>query len=130
MGSESEGRLGEWRFAATPENVPLTRHRVLHVVEGLGVDRGDVALAVTEAVANAVRHAYPSDSGEVRVTVSVVDDRVVVSVADDGIGVCGFTASRSPGDGLGLELIRALADQVRIEPGSNGTLVEMAFERS
>ena len=52
MGSESEGRLGEWRFAATPENVPLTRHRRgCMMVEGLGVDRGDVALAVTEAVA-------------------------------------------------------------------------------
>ncbi len=130
MGSESEVRLGEWRFAATPEHVPLIRHRVVRLVEGLGVDRAAVALAVTEAVANAVRHAYPSGIGEVRVRVSAVDNGVVVSVADDGIGVRGFTASRSPGDGLGLGLIRALADRARIEPGSNGTLVEMVFERS
>ncbi len=130
MGSESEGRLGEWRFAATPEHVPLMRHAVVGMVEGLGIDRDAVALAVTEAVANAVRHAYPGGPGEVRVVVSVVGDGVVVSVSDDGIGVRGFTATQSPGVGLGLGLIRALADRVRIEPGSNGTLVEMVFERA
>jgi hypothetical protein len=53
----------------------------------------------------------------------------VVVVTDEGIGVRGFTASRRADAGLGLGLIRALANRVRIEPGSDGTLVEMAFAR-
>jgi anti-sigma regulatory factor (Ser/Thr protein kinase) len=130
MGSESETRLGEWRFAATPEHVPLMRHRVGRAVEGLGVDQDAVALAVTEAIANAVRHAYPYGGGEVRVVVEMAADAVTVSVTDQGVGVRGFTASRSPGAGLGLGMIKALADRARIEPGSDGTLVEMVFERS
>ena len=129
MGIEPQGRLGEWRFPATPENVPRMRHRVAELVAGLGVDEDAVALAVTEAVANAVRHAYPRGGGEVRVAVSGDADEVVVLVTDEGVGVRGFTASRSPGSGVGLGLIRALASRVRIEPSSGGTLVEMAFER-
>jgi anti-sigma regulatory factor (Ser/Thr protein kinase) len=106
------------------------RHRVGQVVAGLGVDGDAVALAVTEAVANAVRHAYPSGTGEVRVGVSGNAGEVVVMVTDEGVGVRGFTASRrGPGSGHGLALIRALADRVRIEPSSDGTLVEMVFER-
>jgi anti-sigma regulatory factor (Ser/Thr protein kinase) len=130
MGTEPEGPLGMWRFATTPEHVPLMRHRVGRAVDGLGVDQGAVALAVTEAVANAVRHAYPDGSGEAQVVVEVTDEQVVVSVTDQGTGVRGFTASRSPGAGLGLRLIRTLADDVRIEPGSGGTLVRMMFKRS
>jgi anti-sigma regulatory factor (Ser/Thr protein kinase) len=130
MGAEWDEHLGDWRFAAAPEYVPQMRHRVGRIIEGLGVDEGAVALAVTEAVANAVRHAYPAGGGEVRVMVCADDDGVVISVIDKGVGVRGFTASRGPGAGLGLGLIRALADRVRIEPGSGGTLVEMVFERS
>lgn len=129
MGIEPKGLLGEWRFPATPEHVPLMRHRVRQVIAELGVDVDAVALAVTEAVANAVRHAYPEGGGEVRLVVSGDADEVVVLVTDEGIGVRGFTASRGPGSGLGLGLIRALADRARIEPSSDGTLVEMVFRR-
>jgi anti-sigma regulatory factor (Ser/Thr protein kinase) len=129
MGTESEGAPREWRFPAKPECVPVMRHRVAQVVAGLGVDEEAVALTVTEAVANAVRHAYPGGGGEVRLAVSVDDQEVVLLVTDEGIGVRGFTASRSADAGLGLGLIRALSSRVRIEPSSDGTLVEMAFRR-
>jgi anti-sigma regulatory factor (Ser/Thr protein kinase) len=129
MGAKSERPPREWRFPAKPEYVPLMRHHVARVVAGLGVDEEAVALTVTEAVANAVRHAYPGGDGEVRLAVSVDDEEVVVVVTDEGIGVRGFTASRRADAGLGLGLIRALANRVRIEPGSDGTLVEMAFAR-
>jgi anti-sigma regulatory factor (Ser/Thr protein kinase) len=129
MGTQSERPPREWRFPARPEYVPLMRHRVAQVVAGLRVDEEAVALTVTEAVANAVRHAYPGGGGEVRLAVSVDDEEVVVVVTDEGIGVRGFTANRSADAGLGLGLIRALANRVRIEPSSDGTLVEMVFGR-
>ena len=61
---------------------------------------------VSEALANAAKHSH---AGEVRVTVSVVDERLRVEVGDDGIGGAGG------GSGTGL---RGLADRVEALGGS------------
>jgi serine/threonine-protein kinase RsbW len=84
---------------------------------------GDVALAVTEACANVVRHAYPGRRGDVCLDAHMDGDQLVVAVADRGVGIA--APSRNPGLGLGLRLIDHLADsQVRSE---DGTVVEMRF---
>lgn len=123
--------LGRWVEPARVESVPELRRRVVRAIEGVAVDRDVVALAVSEMVANVVRHAYPpSVDGDVSVTVELVDGELVLSVRDRGVGVRGFTASRDPGHGFGLAIVRHLADRVRIEPGSDGTEVELAFSVS
>lgn len=90
----------------------------------------DMKLAVTEACANAVRHAYPDGSdGTVVVRMAVADGALTVEVADTG---CGLEASRprkpdpdTAGEGgMGLSIIRAVVDELDIEtPAAGGTIV-------
>ena len=58
-------------------------------LRGIAVDRDAVGVVVSEAVTNAVLHAYRDreQPGQVHVSASLDDDGVEVSVADDGLGM-------------------------------------------
>jgi anti-sigma regulatory factor (Ser/Thr protein kinase) len=88
-----------------------------------------VAVAVTEAVANAVVHGYrdAQQPGLVEVATGVEDGQLVVAVRDFGAGVA--TWGRSRGAGLGLPLISMLADRVEVfEEAGGGTELRMSFD--
>jgi serine/threonine-protein kinase RsbW len=80
---------------------------------------GDLKLALTEACSNSVRHAYNGGSaGKVEIVYELHSDRLVVEVADDGGGFdategLGLPEELSEG-GLGIAIIRAIADEVEI----------------
>ena len=87
---------------------------------------GDLKLAVTEACSNSVRHAYQAGhEGEVEVLYEIHADRLVVQVSDAGSG---FTAPDAAGGddaplaegGLGISIIRELADELELGPGEGG----------
>jgi two-component system, sensor histidine kinase PdtaS len=88
-------------------------------------------LILNELVTNALKYAYPDgERGEVRVELKAEDDRIELSVADDGPGIP--EAALSGGSsGLGMTLVRMLAAQlgasVEIE-GSRGARVRIAFQ--
>jgi anti-sigma regulatory factor (Ser/Thr protein kinase) len=89
-----------------------------------------VELAVSEAVNNAVLHAYrdrdpAAGPGKVHVTAVVRGDELHVTVADDGIGM--RPRIDSPGAGLGLALMGMLADRMDIDHRPGGTRVTLAF---
>jgi len=99
--------------------VPLTR-RVLDAALGVfSVTRDcrdDIGLAVGEACANAVQHA---DLGaDYQVTVTIHEDRCVIDVVDEGVGMDAVNAGQAEDAGLdaesgrGLRIIHALADMV------------------
>jgi stage II sporulation protein AB (anti-sigma F factor) len=86
----------------------------------------DVRLCVSEAVTNAVVHAYGSEAGTVDVTVVVHDPGVVVVVRDFGSGV--MSSRRAGEGGLGLAIINAVTDQCALSSVSGvGTQIAMAF---
>jgi serine/threonine-protein kinase RsbW len=93
---------------------------------------GDLKLAVTEACSNSVRHAYRDGrQGAVQVIYELHPDRLVVEVCDDGEG---FTAigGRSSVDGLnegglGIAIIRELADELELGPGASGKGSRLRF---
>ena len=119
----------ELRTQATPAAVPGVRHAVVAFAELHGVGIGpDVALAVSEAVTNAVLHAYRDHSaGPIRVVACAEPDRLVVVVRDYG---CGMSPNpNSPGLGLGLAVIGRLATEVNIErpDEGGGTRLRMCF---
>ncbi len=95
---------------------------------GLDEDRmADVALAVGEACANAVVHAYTDrEPGTLRVTAELDAHGLHVVVADDGRGMT--PRPDSPGLGLGLPLIASLttAMEFHAAPGG-GTEIRMVF---
>jgi serine/threonine-protein kinase RsbW len=93
------------------------------------IDVHAVALAVSEAVTNAVVHAYSDAAlpGDVEIFAQRhLDDGLEVVVSDYGHGL--LPRPDSPGMGVGLPLLATLADHFEIERGdSGGTRVRMTF---
>jgi serine/threonine-protein kinase RsbW len=86
----------------------------------------DLKLALTEACTNSVRHAYREGrAGTVEIVYQIEPDRLVVEVADDGQGfepsdlTDGGNGDLSEG-GLGIAIIRAVADEVEIGERESG----------
>jgi serine/threonine-protein kinase RsbW/stage II sporulation protein AB (anti-sigma F factor) len=101
--------------------VPGVRRAVVDFAElhGIGVSP-DIALAVSEAVTNAVLHAYRDGRpGEMRVVACAEPERLVVVVRDYGCGMSPHPDS--PGLGLGLSVIGRLVAELSIERPDDGT---------
>ena len=82
--------------------------------------------AVHEACANVVRHAYGPQGGPLHLHASLVPDGVQFIVSDNGTPVADPNAGR--GAGLGLHMMDALADTMKVEgPGPGGTKVRLVF---
>jgi serine/threonine-protein kinase RsbW len=94
---------------------------------GMAKDRIEgLRLAVSEAVTNVVRHAYPSGSGSVAVTVGKASDELWVLISDRGRGH--QSHSPNPGLGFGLGIIAHECDELVImERSGGGTEVRMRF---
>ncbi|EST37542.1 hypothetical protein N566_12510 [Streptomycetaceae bacterium MP113-05] len=125
------------REAAT---VPLARRMLLGAMDSAGVDPEisyDLAVALTEACANAVEHGSGAGSDGYRVTACIDGDTCHVEVTDGGPGFPGARADRptttrpagpepaEAEDGRGLYLIETLADHVRFanRPQQGGAVV-------
>jgi serine/threonine-protein kinase RsbW len=84
----------------------------------------DLKLALTEACTNSVRHAYQNGrEGNVEIVYELQPDRLVIEVGDEGAGfepVEGNGHDELEEGGLGIEIIRALADEVEIGPRAEG----------
>jgi serine/threonine-protein kinase RsbW len=93
---------------------------------------GDIKLALTEACSNSVRHAYNGADGVVEILYELYSDRLVVEVVDDGPG---FEPGEALGDdeaqlaegGLGIAIIRALADELEIDAAGGGRGSRLRF---
>jgi anti-sigma regulatory factor (Ser/Thr protein kinase) len=106
------------------------RQAAVAAARACGVDEHAVALCVTEAVTNAVMHAYRGAAapGDVVVELLTPDDGgLEICVSDHGHGLA--PRADSPGAGLGMPLIAAMADRVEIDTGAHGTRVSMRFTR-
>jgi serine/threonine-protein kinase RsbW/stage II sporulation protein AB (anti-sigma F factor) len=116
---------------AVPASVPVLRTQVAEFVFAAGVrdpQLSAVKLAVSEAVTNAVVHAYvdAEQPGEVRVVTFVKGGAVHVIVSDDGTGM--VPRVDSPGLGVGLPFIANSADTLQIGISKRGgTELQMTF---
>ncbi len=118
----------EMRLGAQPASVGTLRASVVEFAQEVGFeDTGPIALAVSEALTNAVLHAYRDmEVGDVRVVACNKPDRLVVVVRDYGGGM--LPRADSPGLGLGLPLISSMTDALQIEAADGaGTLLRMHF---
>lgn len=119
------------RVPARPESIPDVRRAVVAFAEAHGADDPQaIALAVTEAAANAVVHAYRNEPpGDVRVVACAKLGQLEVVVRDWGSGL--RPRPDSPGLGLGLPMIASLATDISVEAAADtGTLIRMHFERA
>jgi anti-sigma regulatory factor (Ser/Thr protein kinase) len=125
-------------FPARPEYLLLARLAVTGVARIGGADEealSDLRLAVTEAAANACRHAYPDAVGNVTLHLGLaVDRRLEVVVEDDGPGfaeddVETWSADELSEDGMGLAIIKAVMEDVEIGPRASGSGTRLRFTR-
>jgi stage II sporulation protein AB (anti-sigma F factor) len=119
------------RLPARPESIAALRHAVVDFACSSGASerkREDIALAVSEAVSNAVLHArrgaFP---GEVAVQARRDAGWLEIVVCDEGHGM--IPRDDSPGIGLGLPLIYRVTDRFHVERAAtmSGMRLRMAF---
>jgi serine/threonine-protein kinase RsbW len=113
---------------ATAQALSMVRGRIAAFARNHALaNPEDVALAVTEAATNAVVHAYRGDArGAMRIVACAEPTGLVVVVRDYG---CGMSPNpESPGAGLGLSVIGALATEMNVErPDEGGTRIRIRF---
>jgi serine/threonine-protein kinase RsbW len=95
----------------------------------------DLKLALTEACSNSVRHAYTeNEGGVVHIVYDLAPDRLVIEVTDEGGGFDPEDAASGEEDltegGLGIAIIRAIADEVEIGTRENGKGSRLRFEKA
>jgi serine phosphatase RsbU (regulator of sigma subunit)/anti-sigma regulatory factor (Ser/Thr protein kinase) len=86
----------------------------------------DITLSTSEAAANAIEHAYGGREATFTVRCERDSNRVTIAVRDSGR----WRTSRPPGGGRGLEIMRALLDDVEISSDGEGTVVKLTRELS
>jgi anti-sigma regulatory factor (Ser/Thr protein kinase) len=117
--------------SAVADQIAAIRHSVLAFAEAHGMTnalQADIALAVSEACANVVMHAYVDAPEPGPLTVAAYHDNsaLVVTVTDDGSGM--VPRPDSPGLGVGLSLIAQLAQGLEVSNLTpRGTTVRMTF---
>ena len=118
----------ELSLPAIPSSVRVARAAVTDAVAAFATEElaADVRLCVSEAVTNAVRHAYGPEpaTGEVEVLVVRLEDELRVVVRDEGRGIDELPA----GGGFGLQIIARVAARHTLHGGENGTTVSMSFD--
>lgn len=86
----------------------------------------DLKVALSEAAANVVRHAYgeqcPVEESVIEIICNDLGDCLAVKIIDYGRGM---TVPPPPSEGLGFGIIGSLMDRVDVETGNGGTIVTM-----
>jgi anti-sigma regulatory factor (Ser/Thr protein kinase) len=125
------------RYPASPSTVRAARHDVSEALTATGFSDPDlqsqVALALSEATGNVVRHAYPYGLGDGHMEVVVTETTGAISIAvtDYGVGMNGADPRCGlPSLGLGLSLMRSQSSSMGVESDTNGTIVTLHFEGS
>jgi serine/threonine-protein kinase RsbW len=119
----------ELELPAVATSVTTLRHRATAFAAAHGCNpalQDDIALAISEAVTNAVKYAYGhlEHDGQIRLSASAHGDWLEFEITDQGDG---FREGESRGLGLGLQLIAQLSSDMKIVEGPTGTRIQIRF---
>jgi len=91
-----------------------------------------IGIIVNELVMNAVKYAYPDGAGPIHVDLRAQGDDLLLSIADDGVGLNVKTDPRSTG--MGQRIVTAMASKldasVERDPAHAGTRIMLKFRRA
>jgi serine/threonine-protein kinase RsbW len=129
---DSDRSAVDLRATADKDGLPLVRQALRALGQSVGADSEavqDTELALTEACANVVRHAYPAGHGMLDVGIEAHPSSLVATVRDQGMGMSARDAPAQPVGGLGLKVIDAVASEVTIRTGEGlGTEVSITVD--
>ena len=90
-----------------------------------------IGIIVNELVMNAVKYAYPDGAGPIYVELRATGDGVMLSIADDGVGLNVKVDPRSTG--MGQRIVSAMASKLEADvtrdPAHSGTRIVLRFRR-
>lgn len=125
-------------FPAKSENEAFARSVISCFVLSLNpslLDLSDIKTAVSEAVTNAIVHAYKSDGGDIVMDGEIIDDSVHIKIIDSGIGIENLNQALEPffttkpddeRSGMGFTIMKSFMDKVSvISEKGKGTTVYM-----
>jgi len=100
---------------------------------------GEIELAAEEAWVNICNYAYPEQSGDVEVIGKADDNNFIIEIIDSGIPF-DITALSDPNitddvderkiGGLGVFLMKKMADEVRYRRENDRNVVELIFKKA
>jgi len=96
----------------------------------------DIKTAVSEAVTNAIVHAYPDKDGEITIDVVLYDDQCVdITISDEGLGIENYEEAKKPffttksqdeHSGMGFTIMEAFMDELDVKTFvGRGTTVKL-----
>jgi stage II sporulation protein AB (anti-sigma F factor) len=96
---------------------------------------GDIKTSVSEAVTNAVVHAYPDSLGVIRLQARILEGGILeITVRDKGVGIEDIDQARTPlyptggeeRSGMGFTIMESFMDKLRVRSAAGrGTTVVM-----
>ena len=127
-----------FNYIPQPESMSQVRQDISVLLEQAGwQDRQmDISLAIGEVLQNIIRYGFAggSNEGHIQIKLSLSNDRLSFVITDNAppSDPSGWvTTHRPPEDGgLGLNLIDALADEVRYTMLSAGNQAELSFYKA
>ncbi|MFO7252891.1 MAG: ATP-binding protein [Actinomycetes bacterium] len=111
-----------------PSSVAVARQRLSADLRARGIfaaDADDAVLVMSELLSNALRHAHPLPSGQVRVAWEFSGENVEVRVTDGGAATAprAGRATLSSLGGRGLSIVEYLAERWGVHYDDDGTTV-------
>jgi len=93
----------------------------------------DLKTAVSEAVTNAIIHAYKDEQGKIDLRAAIIGDEVTIEICDYGVGIPDIKQAMEPTyttrpewerSGMGFAFMEAFTDELNVEsvPGSGTTI--------
>ena len=126
------------KFKALSENESFARLTVANFCSSKFKnleDLSDIKTAVSEAVTNAVVHAYEDEQGDVVVHCTLTDDKVDIEIIDYGVGIDSISDAIKPfyttkpemeRSGMGFAVMEGFMDKMEVDSAVNkGTKIKL-----
>ncbi len=125
-------------FSAISENESFARSVISCFILSLNPSLSqlsDVKTSVSEAVTNAIVHAYKEGGGEITMEAEIEENKVHINIFDNGVGIENIEQALEPfyttkpddeRSGMGFTIMQSFMDSVRVESKNGlGTKVYM-----
>ncbi|HEY7562085.1 MAG TPA: ATP-binding protein [Gaiellaceae bacterium] len=122
---------------AKAEYIALGRLALVGILRPLAIEPeivADIKLALTEACTNSIRHAYADGrTGEVEIRYALGEGLLEVEISDEGdgfdLGLLDAATDELDEGGLGIAIISAVTDDLRVEARPNGAGSSLRFTK-
>lgn len=130
----------EIKFKAIPENEAFARNVVASFILPLNPslsELGDIKTAVNEAITNVIVHAYPDKVGYVTMKIVTNDNKIKISITDNGVGIQDIERALTPfytskpnqeRSGMGFTVMESFMDKLEVKNNRDGVTVNMEKE--